>query len=237
MNSNFCERFRKYLLDNLNGETPADYFMRFKKMLIVAQEAGYFRTNPAEKLKCMSHPSAEKDVIEKEEYPALLAAPCANLEVKKAAVSSLYTGLRWCDVKLLCWWQIRKDTIVLRQQTKTGVPLELPLHPVVSAIIGERGNLNELVFKLPCYETVLDILQEWVNNAGIEKKITYHCLRHSVSDILLDAGTDIHTVAAFLGQTTAKQVLERYRKRVRQRNIKTASTMLPSSTGNKSLNV
>lgn len=38
ISSNYCERFRKYLLDHLNGETPADYFMRFKKMLIVAAE-------------------------------------------------------------------------------------------------------------------------------------------------------------------------------------------------------
>lgn len=228
INSNYCERFRKYLLDNLNGETPADYFMRFKKMLLVAQEAGYFRVNPAEKLKCLSHPSGEKDVIEKHEYSILLAAPCKNLEVKKAAISSLYTGLRWCDVKQLCWWQIREETIVLRRQTKTGVPLELPLHPVVSAIIGEPGDPNELVFKLPCYETVLDILQQWVNNAGINKKITYHCLRHSVSDTLLGEGEDVHTVAAFLGQTTAKQVLERYKKRVRKKDIKTASTKLPS---------
>jgi integrase len=227
ISANYCERFRKYLLDNLNGETPADYFMRFKKMLIVAQESGYFRINPAEKLKCLSHPPGEKDVLEKHEYPLLLAAACKNLEVKKAVVSSLYSGLRWCDVKPLTWWQIKDDVIVLRRQTKTGVPLKVPLHPVIKAILGTPGEPNELVFKLPCYETVLDIIQDWVDAAGIKKKITYHCLRHSVSDILLEAGLDVHTVAAFLGQKTAKQILERYKKRVRQGNMEKASAALP----------
>jgi integrase/recombinase XerD len=29
---NLCERFRNYLLDNLSGETPADYFMRTRSI-------------------------------------------------------------------------------------------------------------------------------------------------------------------------------------------------------------
>ena len=38
---NLCERFRNYLLDNLSGETPADYFMRFKRVLKAATKGGY----------------------------------------------------------------------------------------------------------------------------------------------------------------------------------------------------
>ena len=33
INENLCEGFRNYLLKNLNGETPANYFMRFKKSI------------------------------------------------------------------------------------------------------------------------------------------------------------------------------------------------------------
>ena len=29
---NLCERFRKYLLDNYNGQTQANYFIRFKRL-------------------------------------------------------------------------------------------------------------------------------------------------------------------------------------------------------------
>ena len=29
----FCESFREYLLKNFNGETPANYFMRFKRVV------------------------------------------------------------------------------------------------------------------------------------------------------------------------------------------------------------
>lgn len=227
ISKNFCERFQKYLLDNLNGETPADYFMRFKKMISVAQEDGYFRENPTEKIKCKSHPTGIKDTLEPHEYKILLSTPCRHNEVRKAAVCSLYSGFRWCDVDPLTWNQIRPETIVLRRQSKTGVPLEIPLHPVVAALIGEPGQPGELVFKLPSYDTVLDILQDWVNAAGIQKKITWHCFRHSVSDILLDQGIDVFTVAAYLGQSDVTQVLRRYQHRVQKRNIRTAATKLP----------
>ena len=232
---NFCERFLKFLLDRLQGETPKDYFMRFKKMLAVAVENGYFRESPAEKIASRGHEAGEKEVLEVPEILKLLDTPCRNNEVRKAAICSLWSGLRWCDIEVLTGWQIKQDHIVLQRQSKTGVPLTQPLHEVVAAIVGDLRN-DELVFKLPSYDTCLDILLQWVNAAGIKKHITWHCLRHSVSDLLLEAGIDIHTVAAFLGQKTAKQVLERYRKRVRQKNIARASKALPLiDTGNDSI--
>ena len=36
-----CLRFRKYLLAHLNGETPANYFARFKQVIKAATKQGY----------------------------------------------------------------------------------------------------------------------------------------------------------------------------------------------------
>jgi len=52
---NFCERYRKYLLDHFNGDTPANYFSRFKKVLRAATKEGYFRLNPAEDVTAKSN--------------------------------------------------------------------------------------------------------------------------------------------------------------------------------------
>jgi len=46
INENFCKAFRKYLLDTLNGETPANYFARFRWVMNSATKDGYFRQNP-----------------------------------------------------------------------------------------------------------------------------------------------------------------------------------------------
>jgi hypothetical protein len=98
---NLCERFRDHLLDTLNGETPADYFMRFKRVMKAAKKQGYFRENPAEDVKAKAHPSGIKEVLSIKEYTILINSHCSNYEVKKAAVVSMYTGFRWCDVSVL----------------------------------------------------------------------------------------------------------------------------------------
>lgn len=224
---NLCERFRQYLLDTLGGETPGNYFMRFKRVLKAAKKAGYFRENPCEDIKAKAHPSAVKDTLTVEEFHILLNSHCQNYEVKKAAVCSMYTGFRWCDIKTLRWERVKEETIVLKQN-KTGVPLQIPLHPVVKAILGERGTPNDLVFRLPTADGANKVLGTWVRKSGIDKHITWHCLRHTVSDLLQDAGTDVETVAAFLGQKTAKYVLQTYRKRVTANNVREAATRLPS---------
>lgn len=224
---NFCERFRKYLLDNLTGSTPADYFWRFKRCLKAAYKQGYFRINVAEDVKAKSHPTKEKEILQVEEYATLLDTYCPNYEVKKAAVVSMYTGMRWCDVKSLKGWQVKKATIKIKQ-SKTGGYVDVPLHPVARLIIGDIENQDARLFKLPSANQANTVLGEWVNRAGLDKHITWHCLRHSVSDIMQTAGIDVMTVAAMLGQTTAKYILERYKKRVRTKDTEKAVMTLPS---------
>jgi len=44
-----------------------------------------------------------------------------------------------------------------------------------------------------------DQLQKWMNAAGINKKITFHCARHSFAMLHLSINTDIYTVSKLLG--------------------------------------
>ncbi len=104
VNENFCERFRKYLLDRLNGETPANYFSRFKRVLEAAKRDSYFKTSPAEGIAAKTKPNKRvKYILDASEYLQLMNTPCLNYEIKKAFVFSLYTGFRWADVKPLTW--------------------------------------------------------------------------------------------------------------------------------------
>jgi integrase/recombinase XerD len=97
---NLCRRFRDYLVLHYNGETPANYFMRFKRLLRAAKKDGYFRESPAEEIPANTNKNRQvKEILSEQEYEALMNAPCSNYEVKKAFVFSLYTGLRWADVK------------------------------------------------------------------------------------------------------------------------------------------
>lgn len=235
---NFCKRFRQYLLDKYTGETPANYYARFKWALNAATRDGYYRINPTEQIASKSNPSTIlKEVLEVEEYIELLTTPCLNLEVKMAFILSCYTGLRWVDVKKLKWTDIRGNTLVTRIiQKKTGQPVTLTLHPIAKAIldrkkreITEAGMNTEdcLVFRLPSQDGCNKVLKQWIGKTKINKHITWSCARLSFSILLQDALVDDATVAYLLGHTTTDQVRKNY-KRHRPKDQRSTISNLPS---------
>jgi site-specific recombinase XerD len=229
---NLCERFRSYLLDNLKGETPGDYFMRFKRVLKSAMKDGYFRVSPAEDVKVKVHPSHQKDILEANEYIKLMNTPCSNQEVRRAAIFSLYTGLRWCDIEPLEWQDIKPNSVVLKSQKKTKQRVEIPLHDIAKQVVEKRGTGK--VFDLPTQDGANLVLKTWVKNAGISKHITWHSLRHSMSVLLQDAGVAVATVAGLLGHTTSKYVhktYQRYRPPAGEDAIKKLPSRSPMSDG------
>lgn len=221
---NFCERFRNYLLDNLSGETPGDYFMRFKRVIRAATKEGYFRIDPSQDVKVKVHPSLQKDILEAHEWKMLMNTPCSNHEVKRAAIFSLYTGLRWCDIEHLAWNDIKGDKVVLMQR-KTGHKVEVPMHEVAKEIVKDGGQGR--VFLLPTQDGANKILKGWVRSGGIDKHITWHSLRHSMSVLLQDAGVAVATVAGLLGHTSSKYVHKTY-QRYRRNEGEEAVKKLPS---------
>lgn len=222
---NLCEGFRNYLLKKYNGETPANYFMRFKRVLKAAKKDGYFKNNPAEDVVAKSNKNKQiKEILTEEDYFKLMNTASTNYEVKKAFVFSLYTGLRWADVKPLKWKNIKEHSIVLIQ-IKTGVRLEVPLHEIASKILGERKE--GLAFHLPTQDGANKVLAKWANDAKLNKHITWHCARHSFSVLLQQKGIDLATVAGMLGHTTTKYVQQTY-KRYLQDSAKEAIMKLPA---------
>ena len=165
-----------------------------------------------------------KEILTEEDYIKLMNTPCTNYEVKKAFVFSLYTGLRWADVKPLKWENVKERSILL-EQAKTGVRLEVPLHEIALQIAGER--MDGIVFHLPTQDGANKVLRKWATDAGLEKHITWHCARHSFSVLLQQKGIDLATVAGMLGHTTTKYVQQTY-KRYLQESAKEAIKKLPT---------
>ena len=137
---NLSNRFRQYLLDHFNGDTRANYFARFKRVIKAATKDGYFRVNPAEDVAARSNSNKKrKENIEADEYLKLLQTPCINNEIRDAFIFCLYQGLRWCDVKPLRWNNIKKNAIaIIITQEKTLVPHSIELHPIAKTILDRR---------------------------------------------------------------------------------------------------
>lgn len=232
----FCKRFRKYLLGCLTGETPQNYFARFKWVVYAATKEKYFLENPTENVSALANPSIElKEVVEAEDYFALLKTPSHNEEVSQAFIFCLYTGLRWIDVSKMKWADIKADTLTTRIiQSKTGRPVILTLHPIAQRILeaqrrkaGLYDTTTELVFALPTANGANKMLGVWAIDAGLNKKITWSCARLSFSILLQDKNVDDATVAYLLGHTTTKQVNRTY-KRHRPKDQRETIQKLPS---------
>ena len=88
----------------MNGETPANYFSKFRRVLEAATKNGYFKRSPVSDLAAISKSDKRvKEILETGEYKKLIHTPCINYEVKNTFVFSIYTGFRWLDTKPLRW--------------------------------------------------------------------------------------------------------------------------------------
>jgi integrase len=217
---NLCKQFRRYLLDKYNGLTPLNYFARFKECIDAAHSDGYFHRKPTEEVNSKSNPSTRvKEIVEVEDYLALLKTPYFNEEIKAAFIFSLYTGLRWVDVKVLDWVDIKENKLTTRIiQRKTGQPVVLTLHPIALSILEKQRNKRETrtkevnrVFIIPCHDGSNKALEGWIKAAGIEKHITWSCARLSFSVLLQDKNVDDATEAYLMGHTTTTQVRSIYK--------------------------
>ncbi|ANH81710.1 hypothetical protein A8C56_12585 [Niabella ginsenosidivorans] len=232
---NLAKRFRRFLLDHFTGDTPMNYFSRFKWVVNAATSDGYFREAPTEKVAARANPSKHlKELLEVEEYFALLKTPCSNQQVQFGFLFTCYTGVRWCDVEDLRWHQLNGNKLTTRIiQHKTGLPVMLYLHPVAMAILNvlrptgtEEEYAGQKVFALPGQDACNKILAEWMRTAGINKHITWSCGRLSFSILLQDQRVDDATVAYLMGHATTKQVSKNY-KRHRPKDQTSTIHLLP----------
>ena len=219
-----CRQFKSYLDGRLNGETPYNYFTKFKKLLKQAVKDKIILQNPVDEMDNKKQEGLKKDILSFSEIQKLAETHCGNEEVKRAFLFSLNTGLRWCDVNTITWKQIDNNKLKLSQQ-KTGGEVNIDLNNTALKLIGSRGKSIEKIFLLPSHTGCLKSLKQWTKIAGIDKNITWHCARHSFAVNLLWVKTDIKSVSSLLGHSGLKHT-EKY-TRVVDELKKTAVNNLP----------
>lgn len=205
INEKTLKLFKIYLEEHLTGETPYDYFKALKAILKQATKEGLFLHNPAADIKVARRSNEAKVSLTFDELNTLYKASCPNENVKRAFLFSCYTGLRFCDIKKLCWNNISDDGILKMVQSKTNHPVSLKLVDFALALLGRRGEPNDLIFSLPTGNGTNKNLRVWAKNAEIEKKVTYHCARHSFATNLFSSGVDIYTTSAAMGHKSLKE--------------------------------
>lgn len=231
------KKFVDYLQTRSVGEGAKSILQRFKKVVRNSLQQGYITKDPCAGVHCVVDDQAlVKDFLSQEEMQKLIATHYRheNPEVRKAFIFCLYTGMRWCDVRDLTFDNIDYANKRLRfNQDKTKHHsskswVNLPLTDDLLQLVGQPPKYfakESPVFVLP-KNAPQKSLQKWVDFAGIDKHITWHCGRHSFATNLMSNGTHDITIANMLGHSDLRYV-QRYARVVDSMKVDAINSLPP----------
>lgn len=218
------ERFVEYLQSISKGEGALTHWKRWKKIVKAAVKKDILKKNPCEDIVCKADEGAlKKDILSIEEMEQLINTTYRgqNPHTRRAFIFTLYTGIRFCDIKDLTFSNVdySNKTLTFNQKKTQGHSsksyVTIPLNDGLLSLIGEAptDNPEEKIFKIPSQSMCLRSLRHWTEKAGIKKHITWHCGRHSFAVNILNNGANIKTVASLLGHS-GLQHTEKYTRAV-----------------------
>jgi len=218
LNERFCNDFKEYLLTTksnksnkttLSQNSAVSYFNKVKATLKQAYKDGYLTTDLNSKIQPVKQAETQRNFLTIEELNSLVKTECNNPLLKRAALFSALTGLRFSDIKNLVWGELEYIEgngyfIKFKQQKTKGVEM-MPISEQAYSLLGERKEPADIVFEGLTYSAYENKhLAKWIGLAGIEKDITFHCFRHTFATLQLSKGTDIYTVSKMLGHRELK---------------------------------
>lgn len=218
LNTDWCEDFKDYLLtapsrksskSTLGQNSALSYFNKFKASLKQAYQDGKLSTDINAKVSSIKPGETHREYLSLEELQSLVPMECSIPVMKQAALFSALTGLRFSDINKMVWsevqYSIAEGHYLQFHQQKTKGAEVLQINEQAFNLLGERKNQGDLVFTDLEYSDYNNkVLKDWVASAGITKKITFHCLRHTFATLQITLGTDIYTVSKMLGHKDIK---------------------------------
>ena len=174
-----------------------------------AYKYGYLQTDLNRSIDPIKQPETHRNFLTIEELNRLIKVDCKNPLLKKAALFSALTGLRFSDIEKLVWGELEYIEgngyfIQFKQQKTQGVEM-MPISIQAFSLLGERKEPTDKVFEGLSYSAYSNKhLAKWIGLAGITKEITFHCFRHTFATLQLSKGTDIYTVSKMLGHRELK---------------------------------
>ena len=218
LDEKFCNAFKDYLLTTksnksskttLSQNSAFSYFNKLKATLKQAYKDGYLQADLNAKVEPIKQAETRRNILTIEELNKLVKTECNNPLLKRAALFSALTGLRFSDIQKLVWGEIYHSvengySIQFTQQKTKGVEV-LPISQQAYQLLGEPKRSTDKVFEGLTYSAYENKhLYQWIGAAGITKDITFHCFRHTFATLQLSKGTDIYTVSKMLGHRELK---------------------------------
>jgi len=223
LNQKFLEDFKEYLLTTksnrsdkttLSQNSAVSYFSKVKAALKQAYRDGILQYDLNAKVKPIKESETRREHLTLDELNKLVKTNCNNPLIKRAALFSALTGLRFSDIQKMTWGELEyingQGYFLNFNQKKTKGVEVMPISEQAYSFTEGTENPKHMsqdkaVFdglKYSAYHN--KHLYQWIGAAGITKDITFHCFRHTFATLQLFNGTDIYTVSKMLGHKDLK---------------------------------
>ena len=191
----------------LNNNTISKYYTIFRAVLRLAYRGKCIRENINEHLENIPLKKTRREFLTVEEIIKLSRTECMYDVLKQASMFSILTGLRISDIRTLEWKHICEapdgKPCIRKRIEKTDTEETIFISEQALAYCGERKE-SGLIFKGLRPGIIDYAVKRWVEAAGIQKKISFHCFRHTYATLLVTQGVDIYTVSRQMTHTNVK---------------------------------
>jgi integrase len=223
LNEKFLEDFKEYLLTTksnksnkttLSQNSAVSYFNKIKAALKEAYKDGILQSDLNARVKPIQSAETRREYLTIDELNKLVKKDCNNPLMKRAALFSALTGLRFSDIQKMVWSELEyingQGYFLNFSQKKTKGVEVLPISEQAYSFTEGAENPKDMpqdkpVFKGLKYSAYHNKhLFQWIGAAGITKDIKFHCFRHTFATLQLFNGTDIYTVRKLLGHKDLK---------------------------------
>jgi len=223
LNERFFEDFKEYLLTTkskksnkttLSQNSAVSYFNKVKAALKQAYKDGILQTDLNAKISPIKPAETRREYLTLDELNKLVRTHCNNDLLKRAALFSALTGLRFSDIQKMTWSELEyingQGYFLNFNQKKTKGVEVLPISEQAYSFTKGAEDPKEMpqdkkVFEGLKYSAYHNKhLFQWIGAAGITKNITFHSFRHTFATLQLFNGTDIYTVSKLLGHKDLK---------------------------------
>ena len=174
--------------DNLSIKSANKYFKRLRLIMKEAKLEGYIEDLRFD-LKLLPEDIPEVVFLTLEEFRKLENTEESNTTMKNAFLFACLTALRIGDLHSLTWGEIKEENDKIRYERimdkkPNGKQRRINNYfdPYAKKYLGERQGDSDKVFPaLPedASSKLNERMNRWVLRAGIHKRITFHCAKHS----------------------------------------------------------
>jgi integrase len=218
---NFISNFKDYIdkkarqlrseSQPLSSSTKHSYFNKFKAALKEAFQQELIEKDVNALVKGFPEAETERSYLAPSELQKLADSECSHPLLKQMFLFACITGMPFSDIRNLTMDQVRETEpgkfVYYFNRKKTNGSNYLPISTQAKEILDSVYKKNPNLFADINYNRLRNALTKWIPFERFNKKITFHCSRHTFATIHLMLGTDIVTLQKLMGHKNISTTL------------------------------